>query len=194
MQREYNRDFDRIRELKSWCDREGKSLHILANSGCLSFCAVQTFHDNLVSHEARLDVDDCIVDDSPAFCWRHFRRPENRVDFLRNTWIRPEDVHHWEPYFSVMKLATRMHANPRRVIRAYCEERFTGNLPDLLEPGHGPVFAPYVIDNSRFPDDWFERTSRCRNRCETCDYCATVLERVLVNVEALGPVPRNPRR
>jgi len=104
--------------------------------------------------------------------------------FLKNTWIRPEDVRRYERFFDVMKLATRMHANPRLVIRAYAEGKFTGNLPDLLEPGHGPLFLPYVIDNARFPDDWFERVTTCDRKCETCGYCASVLERVLVKVGA----------
>jgi hypothetical protein len=51
VQREYNRDPERLAELKEWADAHGKRLCLLANSGCLSFCSVQAFHDNLVSHE-----------------------------------------------------------------------------------------------------------------------------------------------
>jgi hypothetical protein len=105
---------------------------------------------------------------------------------LQNTWIRPEDVGHYEPYVSLVKLATRMHAQPRRVIHAYCAGHFAGNLPDLLEPGHGLLFAPYLIDNSRLPDDWFERTTACDKRCHRCSYCAAVLEQVLVACDAPG--------
>lgn len=183
MQREYNRDLARIRELKAWCDANGKKLYMLVNSGCLSFCAVQTFHDNLVSHEA--DASEIIPaeEHTPAFCWSYYKERKNWVKFLQNTWIRPEDVHHYEPYFTVMKLATRMHSNPRRVIEAYVLGKFRGNLPDLLEPGHGPLFAPYVIDNSRFPDDWFQRTSECDKRCHKCSYCSSILQRVLVRCD-----------
>ena len=184
MQREHNRDLERIDELKRWCDREGKTLHILVNSGCLAWCAVQTFHDNVVSHEAQAAAHPPVSDDIPAFCWKYFRDREHWGTFLENTWIRPEDVRHYERFFDVMKLATRMHANPRLVIRAYAEGKFTGNLPDLLEPGQGPLFLPYVIDNARFPDDWFERVTTCDRKCETCGYCASVLERVLVKVGA----------
>ena len=41
LQREYNRDIERIEELKEWCERAGKGLYMLANSGCLNFCSVQ---------------------------------------------------------------------------------------------------------------------------------------------------------
>jgi hypothetical protein len=76
-----------------------------------------------------------------------------------------------------------MHANPRRVIEAYARRRFAGNLPDLLEPGHGPVFAPHVIDNRKFPADWFKRTTECDKRCHACSYCATVLKQVMVRCD-----------
>lgn len=182
VQREYNRDLDRVEELKAWADGAGKRLCMLANSGCLNFCAVQTFHDNLVAHEKEVCQTLNVSDDAPALCWRYYRSRDNWPAFLQNSWVRPEDVHNYAPYFQVVKLATRMHANPRRVIRAYCERTFAGSLPDLLEPGHGPLFAPYIVDNKRFPDGWFAKTTACDKRCHTCGYCASVLEQVLVPV------------
>ena len=101
--------------------------------------------------------------------------------FLQGSWVRPEDVHHYEGLFDVMKLATRMHADPRKVISAYCRGSFDGNLLDLLEPGHGALIAPRIIDNRLFPDDWFERTTACDKKCHRCDYCSSVLEDVLAS-------------
>ena len=97
-----------------------------------------------------------------------------------DTLIRVAD--NYEGLFPVAKLATRMHARPRRVIEAYCRRRYRGNLLDLFEPSHAPLIAPYILDNTRFPDDWFEHSTSCDKRCEQCDYCASVLERVLVKV------------
>lgn len=179
VQREFNRDLARLEELHAWAEANGKQLILLANSGCLSYCAVQTFHDNLVSHEAEVAQMTNVPAETPAFCWSYYRDRKNWVRFLQNTWIRPEDLHHYEPQFPVIKLATRMHANPRRVIQAYLSGHYSGNLPDLFEPGHGPLFAPYIIDNRRFPEDWFARTSACGQQCERCDYCAGVLAQVL---------------
>jgi len=179
VQREYNRDLERLSELRTWAEANGKRLIMLANSGCLSYCSVQTFHDNLVSHEAEAAGVDSVPAEAPALCWSYYRDRRNWVRFLQNTWVRPEDLHHYEDLFPVVKLATRMHANPRRVIQAYAAGRFAGNLPDLFEPGHGPLFAPYVVDNRRFPEDWFERTTTCGRDCEGCNYCAVALEQVL---------------
>ncbi|UCC68546.1 MAG: hypothetical protein JSV79_01010 [Armatimonadota bacterium] len=179
VQRECNRDLERLSELRAWAEANGKHLIMLANSGCLSYCSVQTFHDNLVSHEAEAAEVANVPAEAPALCWSYYRERRNWVRFLQNTWVRPEDLCQYEALFPVVKLATRMHANPRRVIQAYAAGRFAGNLPDLFEPGHGPLFAPYVIDNQQFPEDWFERTTTCGQQCERCHYCQGVLEQVL---------------
>lgn len=185
IQREYNRDFQRIEEMKEWAEDNGKKLYFLVNSGCLNFCSGQTFHDNIVAHEDEIVKMNNIKDWDPSICWNYYTKRENWVKFLQNSWIRPEDIHNYDRYFSLAKLATRTHSNPRKVIEAYCKGRFKGNLIDLLEPGHNPIFFPYVIDNSEFPGDWFEKTTRCDKRCHKCVYCSQVMEKVLVRVEQL---------
>ena len=120
---------------------------------------------------------------TPHVCWNLYKERENWPAILRASWVRPEDLHHYEGLIPIVKLATRMHANPRLVLHAYTGRRYRGNLLDLFEPGFGPIFAPHVIDNTRFPDDWFERTSQCDVLCHNCDYCREVLEQVLVRFE-----------
>ncbi len=179
VRREHNRDLGHLRRLQGWADAHGKRIHVLVNSGCLAYCSGQTFHDNLVAHEAEVDETRNVADWAPHVCWNYYRDRANWPALLKATWVRPEDLHRYEPLFEQVKLATRMHARPRLVIHAYAEGRHRGNLLDLLEPGFSPALAPLILDNDRFPDDWFERTSTCGRRCEECDYCAGVLERVL---------------
>ncbi len=183
IQRDYNRDFSRIAELKEWADANGKKLCLLANSGCMRFCSGQTFHDNMVAHGNGIESQKNIEDFMPYACWQFLKDKQNWVSLLQNTWVRPEDTAHYEPYFDTVKLATRMHRLPGLVIDSYTRGRYYGNLLDLFEPGYGPALAPYVVDNARFPEDWFERTSSCGGKCTQCGYCAEVLERVLVNSE-----------
>ena len=182
VQRDFNRDLPHLRRLRTWADRAGKRLYMLANSGCLAFCAGQTFHDNLVAHEREVAVADNIDGFMPYTCWRLLADRANWPLILRGTWVRPEDLHHYEGLFETVKLATRMHDRPWVVLRAYAEGRWAGNLLDLLEPGYARALAPFVIDNTRFPPDWFERTISCGRRCESCDYCREVLDRVLVSL------------
>ena len=67
------------------------------------------------------------------------------------------------------------------VIDAYTRERYIGNTLDLFEPGFGRALAPFIIDNTAFPDDWFVRTVKCDKQCHICGYCKDILEKVLVD-------------
>jgi collagenase-like PrtC family protease len=183
VQREYNRDLAHLAELKRWADGAGRRLHLLANSGCLSFCSGQSFHDNLVAHEGEAGDARPIEGWTPLVCWNLLRDPANWPVVLQSTWVRPEDLHRYEGILDVVKLATRMHARPRAVVDAYASRRHRGNLLDLFEPGFAPAFAPHIVDNQRFPADWFDRTSRCDRRCHRCGYCASVLARTLVKID-----------
>ncbi len=178
-QRDYNRDFKRLAALKRWCDHNDKKLYMLANSGCLSFCPGQTFHDNLVAHEAEVDETRNVDDWNPHVCRRLFRDRKNWPAILQATWVRPEDLHLYEGLFPVVKLATRMHSRPRLVVHAYVNRCHYGNLLDLFEPGYGPDFAPFILDNRRFPEDWAERINACRGDCDLCDYCEGVLAKII---------------
>jgi collagenase-like PrtC family protease len=179
LQREYNRDLTRVAEFKAWCDREGKRLHLLVNSGCMPYCSGQSFHDNLVAHDrdaGRVPA----VDFDPSLCRQFYLDPANWVRILQSTWIRPEDLHHYAGLVDTAKLATRMHHDPSLVIAAYATSRYDGDLLDLLEPGHGPMLGRRYLDNGAFPADWFEQTSTCAKDChQGCGYCAATLERVL---------------
>lgn len=183
MKRELNRSPAQISYLKSWCDQNGKTLHLLANSGCLHDCAFQTFHDNLVAHEA-----EAVQEPGPgvryaAPCWEYLESEKQHWRVLTNCWIRPEDLHHYEAWFDTAKLATRMHDHPRMVIAAYVQQKFMGNVLDLLEPGHGTLPKMPVLANNKFPQDWHQKVTACGHQCETCSYCRQVLEKIALRVE-----------
>ena len=179
VQRDYNRDLAHLKTLKAWADDNGKKLVMLANSGCFRNCSGQTFHDNLVAHESEVCEVKNLEDFMPYVCWNALKKRENWHMLLENTWVRPEDIHHYDGIFDTVKLATRMHSLPGMVIDAYARRKFYGNTLDLFEPGFGRALAPYVINNQSFPKDWFEKTSACNKMCHTCTYCKSVLEEVL---------------
>lgn len=184
VQREFNRDFTRIQYLSEWCNKNGKQLRLLANSGCLYTCPFHTFHDNLVAHEAGASQLDNAMSRQPSPCWDMMYSLsvlDAAAVFLQESWIRPQDIVRYEPYFEEVKLATRMHSNPRRVIGAYVRGKFSGNMFDLTEPGYSRRFSNYIMDATRFPSDWFEKTSDCSRHCEQCGYCHKVAEQTLVS-------------
>ena len=183
VQREYNRDLAHLQMLKEWAENAGKKLILLANSGCFVNCSGQIFHDNLVAHESEMCEMQNMKDFTPYVCWRALKSPENWHMLLENTWIRPEDLHHYEGLFDTVKLATRMHTLPGMVIDAYVRRSYYGNLLDLFEPGFGRALAPYIIDNHSFPENWFTKVTSCDKICHRCGYCKEVLASVLVNTE-----------
>ena len=179
--RDINRVPETLQQISEYLHSQGKTMSVLANSGCLRGCAMQTFHDNAVAHEQGIRSKRNITGVNLAGCHEFLANPKNHAAFLQNTWIRPEDLHHYDGVADMIKLATRMHSLPAVVIDAYARRRYHGNLADLFEPGHGPLFAPYVVDNDRFPEDWYERTSSCHKDCTRCNYCSTVKDQVFVN-------------
>ncbi len=148
VQREKNRDFGVLKELRKWCDENGKQMYLLANSGCLNDCSAHTFHDNLVAHEKEIAK----MDNGYSFesvCRKYIGKEGNREWLLSGTsYIRPEDVSLYEGLTPAMKLATRVHKNPIRILRAYIDNaKFVGNLTELLEPDHSGTIYPYVLEN-----------------------------------------------
>ena len=145
MKRELNRDFASIKVLHKWCEESGKKMYLLANSGCLNHCSAHNFHDNLVAHEAEIAQMDNAYE-FHGVC-KGYLKNENRYQALiHNTnFIRPEDMHLYEPYFVAAKLATRIHRNPSMVVKSYMREKYSGNILELLEPAHN--IYPYVVEN-----------------------------------------------
>lgn len=145
MKRELNRDFEAIKKLHQWCEDNGKKMFLLANSGCLNHCSAHNFHDNLVAHEAEIAQMDNAYE-FHGIC-KEFLKNENHYQALidNTNFIRPEDMHLYEPYFVAAKLATRIHRNPSMVVNSYMREKYSGNILELLEPAHN--IYPYVIEN-----------------------------------------------
>lgn len=176
--KECNRDLERLRSLKAWAGENGKKLTMLANSGCMRDCSGQIFHDNMVAHEAEVSKQKNI-DFLPYMCYTYLKDPKHYVSVLQNTWVRPEDICHYEGLVDTVKLATRSHQLPGMVIGAYARGWYAGNLLDLFEPSYSPAFAPFVVDSAKLPADFWEHTTACDKNCHQCSYCEKVMNKAL---------------
>lgn len=177
--KECNRDLPRLKAMKQWAEENGKKITILANSGCMRDCSGQIFHDNMVAHEAEVSKQKNISF-LPYMCYNYLKDPKNMVSVLQNTWIRPEDIGNYEGLCDTVKLATRAHQLPGMVIGAYVRGKYAGNLLDLFEPSFSPAFAPFVIDSSKIPADFWQHTTSCNKDCTKCNYCKGVLQEAKV--------------
>lgn len=183
LKREYNKDRNRIRENRQWCDEHGKKLYLLANSGCLNFCSAHNFHDNLVAHQHEIaEMDNGY--EFQGICHSWLNDSQKRKDLLRITnFIRPEDLAQIEKSFDGVKLATRTNRNPAAIVEAYVKRHYTGNLLDLTEPNHAGHFYPEIVANDRFPDDYADHVLACNRRCDQCSYCSDVLRLTLIRLD-----------
>ncbi len=181
--RECNRDFNALKKLRLWCDKNNKKLYGLANSGCLNYCSVHTFHDNLVAHENEIST----MDNAYQFegqCRTYLNNSKKRENwFCISNFIRPEDVPLYEDFFDGLKLATRINNNPLKILNAYINKSFKGNLPEIMEPNHSDIFYPYIIENKKIPNDFGKKVLNCYKKCESCGYCKNVFKDCLICLE-----------
>ena len=178
IRRDLQRDVSTLKSFKNWCDNNGKKLGMLLNSGCLRNCPSQTFHDNLVSHDKEVRLREN-TSWNPHLCWRLYAEQQRYVEFLKSSWIRPEDLQYYENLVSFAKLATRQHHYPRLVIGAYVNRSYHGDLLHLTEPDYSAAFAGKMLDNTLFPADWHTRAGSCGANCHNCGYCNDVLKKIM---------------
>lgn len=180
--REHQRDRRYLAELADWAKQHGKVMGLQANSGCLRQCPFQTFHDNLHGHGDGRRPEDVATAKDYGFsffrCKTHYERG-NYEDFLRATWLRPEDMPNYEPFVEIVKLATRRHPHPVKVLEAYATCRYSGNLADLMDPAHA---FPKRFENERFDavSDLWEAVRECpnANNCRHCGTCTKLMKEV----------------
>lgn len=145
LKRELNRDLDKISELSDFAASNGKKLYALANSGCLNNCSAHNFHDNLVAHEAEISQMNNAYEFN-GICKEFLKKEENLKKLAQYTnFIRPEDISKYDTLFYAVKLATRVHKNPETVLKSYINQKYAGNILDILEPAHS--IYPYVLEN-----------------------------------------------
>ncbi len=176
--RDIQRDRRVMKQFSDWCDDHGKKLCMLVNSACLRCCPVQIWHDNYLCHKPwKGEEQEFILHYPYRLCGRVTDDIKNAAEILRMSWIRPEDIHYYEPYVAAMKLATRSTPHPELMLKAYAEGHWDGDLLELL----GTEQSTFAIDNQSFPADWIESgiAQNCAINCTSCGKCDDVLKRVL---------------
>jgi len=155
-----NRNFEALRAIR---DAVRCKLEVYANIACLADCPSRDahyMHSGQASREGGspdLDQDSFLRGCSKTFL-------EEPSEFLRSPFIRPEDVHVYRDLgIDIVKLADRTEpaAILSRTARAYCREKYEGNLFELIfrrgkkfragiassHPEARELDVPIVIDN-----------------------------------------------
>ena len=178
--RDIQRDLPTLRTFSDWAKKNGKKLCMLANSACLRYCPWQTFHETLLSHNFLHIYDEMKETGLPPTLCTGFMKEKRFEELLRGSWIRPEDLHRYIPYVSVVKLSTREADRPDLILKAYTSGSYDGNLLLLLDPTFAFFANSMIFDNKAFPQEWSEGkiAGTCANHCTHCGKCAKVMELV----------------
>ena len=200
--RDVQRDLPTFRTMADWCKDNGKKLCLLANSGCVRNCPWQVFHETLLSHKFTDAFPEMSAQRLELLCTGMYRK-RRLVEFLRCSWIRPEDIHVFEPYLETIKLSTREAKFPMVITEAYINGSYDGNLLRLTDPSQPlqhktkgfkmlkkgktnyAVMEEYddyddMIDNKSFPADWITSgiAGKCADNCVHCGKCEQILRLV----------------
>jgi len=176
--REHHRDLLYLQNLAKWAHAHGKQIGIQANSGCLRQCPFQTFHDNLHGHDR---IRQSGVGDDLGFsvfrCKTNYEHGRFE-DFLRATWIRPEDIRRYSSHIDFVKIATRRHPDPVAVLDAYATSSYHGNLTEIMDPSF--AFPESIDNDSLGRSSLWSEVFNCRdaNNCRHCGKCEALLKEV----------------
>ena len=136
-----NRNFRLLKKIR----RNVKcKLQLIANLDCLYNCPYWIYHGVLNSHSSQDGYcsRNFMIDYCSLSC--NYKKLKNPVELIRSGWIRPEDIHHYEEAgIDGIKLVNRgmTTKNIARVVTAYLNRRYDGNLLDLFSrPSRNIIF------------------------------------------------------
>lgn len=185
LDRALNRDFGRLKETvvavrAYWPDTK---IHLIANEGCLYQCPYKPAHD---AHVAVVNEGLCgertFAMNRDFGCVRKLLTDPGAM--LASPFIRPEDGAKYSELVDGIKLCGRNRGTPFlvRVITAYLDAKYQGNLLDLMD-AMGDLADRVEIRNDQLPEDFFERVSRCDKVCPRCGWCGGVCESIAIRKE-----------
>ncbi len=166
----------------------GVKLMLLANEGCLYQCPFKAAHESHIALAAGAFAKDAtFAMNADKGCVRYFFTDPGQI--FRSPFIRPEDGERYADSADALKLCgrTRGAAVMERIIRAYLEGAYHGNLLDIMDTMECLSERLYVA-NHDMPEDFTDQTNGCTRVCKTCGYCAGLAARY---VRKLTPAPRS---
>lgn len=176
-----NRDFKtlaRIREVF------GNEVEIIVNSICHQDCQYRIFHYNQLSGDSIDRVNEISCEYYRKRCaLRLFNEPSN---FLRLTWIRPDDIGRYTDIginrFKLQGRQAVLTGDPVRTVSHYMNQFYDGDLLELLFMFSSQFNFPISFDNralDRFLEPFTKKKVFCGRDCTSCNYCESYIDKYL---------------
>ncbi|GBC61198.1 hypothetical protein DENIS_2158 [Desulfonema ishimotonii] len=175
--RSLNRKLPELADISARCGAAypGMRLGLLANEGCIWQCPFKPAHDAHIALSHTGVAVDTFEMNRTWGCMRYFR--DNPHMLLRSPFIRPEDAARYADHAELIKICGRTlgPAFLMKVITAYTEHTFTGNLSALLDTTTW-MADEYDLPNHALPADFFDRVTSCDQLCRSCGYCQRLFD------------------
>lgn len=145
-----NRNFDELEKILKYTKKTGTRIRLFANNICLHDCPLRTYHGLSNSHASQ---DSCGLKEHLHYYYYKCSKMkmEHLEKLISATWIRPDDLHYYrevmqkaDNYNLVFKLAERSSTSAYliKILRAYNEEHYEGNLMDIIYAVQGKNLLP----------------------------------------------------
>jgi collagenase-like PrtC family protease len=154
-------------------------IELLANEGCLMHCPFRSTHEALIAATNNATRSDGHFDtqrlNGDLACRRQLTQSPHRI--LSSPFIRPEDVHRYEGSADLIKVCGRTLGTGflQRLVKAYVQGHYRGNLLDLLDAAHW-MSDRWDIANGNIPEDFLDILSTCEQECAVCNFCRTYFD------------------
>ncbi|MBF0519524.1 MAG: peptidase U32, partial [Nitrospirae bacterium] len=128
-----NRDFQLLKEIR---ESVKCSIQLLVNNSCMYSCPFTITHMNMAAHASQKGGASSgyfYIDYLGIRC--EMEKLKNPVNYIRATWIRPEDLIHYQNIgYNNFKIVDRSSSTETLLtrVKAYTQQRYQGNLADLI--------------------------------------------------------------
>jgi len=153
----------------------GIKIELLANEGCIYQCPFKLAHDSYISL-ANIDIGADTYEMNRTYgCMNYFKTNPHLI--FKSPFIRPEDISRYEDHIDIIKLCGRTLGQEflKRVITAYINQSFTGNLLKLMDSMEW-LSDMFYVPNNDLPGDFFNIITSCSKLCESCDKCRIMFD------------------
>lgn len=129
-------------------------LKLILNINCMYGCPFYMSHANLSAHSSQSQhiSRGFVIDYCRMRC--RYQQIMEPVDFIRSSWIRPEDVRYYEDigidYFKIIDRAMTTE-DILFIVEAYTKRDYKGNLIDLFpEPSRSIMFKKSILAQLKY--------------------------------------------
>ncbi|WP_445474926.1 U32 family peptidase [Methanococcoides methylutens] len=170
-----NRHFDKLEAIR---DTTSCKLKLLVNEACLYQCPFRYAHFNFFSHANGPGPKPNVLDDYYYYKCLSLRIKDPQ-QIIKSPWIRPEDLKEYKHITDTFKIGGRTHFVNWILnnVEAYANERYDGNLMDLLD-SIKDLKDTFYIPNREL-DGAIEQWKKCDKVCHKCGYCKRLAEKVI---------------